>query len=108
MADSEAKRAESKLRVYLRDMQQCRGSGAAEETGRYSALKTLLDSVGAEMSPKVAAHGPLKDTGFGLPDFGLLTAEQLKRAARRGDSESRPEPPERGGFDRFTPCSRTE
>ena len=96
MADSEAKRAESKLRVYLRDMQQCRGSGAAEETGRYSALKTLLDSVGAEMSPKVAAHGPLKDTGFGLPDFGLLTAEQLKRAARRGDSESRPEPPERG------------
>ena len=83
------------LERYLRDMSDIRASGAAaDEVSFYPALTTLLGEVGRKLKPKVFCISQLKDAGAGHPDFGLYTANQLRKASTR---EPRPDqPPERG------------
>lgn len=70
----------SKLETYLNELRDTRATGeAVKETSFYPALSNLLNSVGAELNPKVRAVINLKNRGAGLPDGGLFTARQLKK-----------------------------
>ncbi len=72
------------LHSYLADMRRIRASGAATpETTYHEALQALLNDLGVKLRPKVFCIGPLHDQGAGLPDFGLFTANQLRRARPR-------------------------
>ncbi|MBA3531438.1 MAG: N-6 DNA methylase, partial [Ardenticatenales bacterium] len=51
------------------------GAGVAE-TSYYGALETLLNSVGAMLSPAVRCVPMLRNQGAGMPDGGLFSAEQ--------------------------------
>lgn len=88
-----AKRATAKQKTarYLAQMVNIRGAGAPE-TSHYSALETLLAEVGGELNPKVEVVGQLRNTGAGMPDFGLYTKEQRKRNKGKTDWEN----PDRG------------
>ena len=69
------------LHSYLADMRRIRTSGAATpETIYHEALQALLNGLGVTLKPKVFCIGPLHDQGAGFPDFGLFTANQLRRA----------------------------
>lgn len=52
------------------------GAGTVE-TSYYTAINQLLDSVGAQLSPKVRCIMQLKNLGAGNPDGGLFTADQF-------------------------------
>ncbi len=83
------------LQSYLADMRRIRASGAATpETTYYEALQILLNGLGVKLRPKVFCIGPLHDQGAGFPDFGLYTANQLRRAKPRDPVPD--QPPERG------------
>ena len=79
------------LADYLQHMRQIRGQ-ATPEISYYSPLMNLFNAIGEEMRPPVKAIGQIRDVGFGIPDFGLLTAEQLKLFANGSKSEK----PDRG------------
>jgi len=69
------------LEAYLRELHAIHASGAGvRETSYYPALKNLLDAVGGELRPRVQCIIHLRSTGAGIPDGGLFTADQLKRA----------------------------
>ncbi len=71
----------SLLTNYLTSLRDLRTTGAAvAETSYYPALATLLDAVGAELSPYVRCVGQLKNVlGSGSPDFVLYSADQFPR-----------------------------
>ena len=56
-----------------------RTAGGTRETSYYTAINNLLDSVGAQLKPKVRCVMQLKDLGAGSPDGGLFTQEQFDR-----------------------------
>jgi len=62
--------------TQLRDIYMS-GAGVAE-TSYYGPLATLLTDVGHKLKPKVTAIINLRNTGAGIPDGGLFTAQQLK------------------------------
>lgn len=62
--------AEAHVIRYLRQMSEIRGA-ATPETSYYPALCGLLDAVGGELKPAVKTVQQLRDTGFGVPDFGF-------------------------------------
>src|SRR5688572_1542349 len=69
------------LETYLRDVRQIHGVGAAmAETSFYGPLANLLNAVGEELTPKVRCVMQLRDVGGGIPDGGLFTQDQLRRA----------------------------
>lgn len=69
------------LENYLRELRDARATGeAVKETSFYPALSNLLNAAGASLNPKVRAVINLKTRGAGLPDGGLFTARQLKKA----------------------------
>ncbi len=92
---SEDKTPEQKIRRYTERMRDIRAGNPVDETAYYGALEDLLNAVGTELKPKVLANFGLKQEGHGLPDFGLYTAEQIKRGKKSADSAHR-EKPERG------------
>ena len=63
---------------YLRELHAVRPHGTAE-TSHYPALAKLLNAIGGELKPKVNAISQLKDLGYGMPDYGLFTREQMRR-----------------------------
>jgi len=68
------------LEIYLEELNAIRSSGAAvKETSGYGALATLLNSAGHTLKPKVRCLIHVKNSGAGLPDGGLFTADQLKK-----------------------------
>jgi len=86
------------LRDYLTDVWRLHASGAAvDETSYYPALHRLLADIGRELKPKVFCIPHPKDTGAGLPDFGLYTASQLPKA--KGRDVIPPAAPERGAVE---------
>ena len=85
---SDAKTPEQIVRRYLERMRDIRGSGPAPELAFYPALDELLNAVGAELKPKVAAVSQLGQQGHGHPDFGFYTAEQIKRGKPSGGKPS--------------------
>src|ERR1035437_9031607 len=67
------------LEIYLEELHAIRSSGAAvKETSGYGALANLFNAVGHTLKPKVRCFIHVKNSGAGLPDGGLFTADQLK------------------------------
>ena len=86
------KTSAQKISRYLSRMLEIRGL-ATPETSYYAPLGELLNAIGDTLNPKVKTVEQLRNIGSGIPDFGLCTAEQLKRV--KGDT-ARVEKPERG------------
>lgn len=69
----------SALETYLGELRANRSSGAAtEETSGYGALANLLNTIGHTLKPKVRCVLQVKNSGAGLPDGGLFTANQIE------------------------------
>jgi len=67
------------VEVYFTTLRDIRTSGAGvAETSYYPAFQALLTSIGSGLKPKVTAIINLRNTGAGIPDGGLFTAQQLK------------------------------
>jgi hypothetical protein len=61
------------------------------ETSFYPALERLLSDIGKGLSPKVRCVINLANRGgVGLPDGGLFSAEQFRRATRGAESKDNP------------------
>lgn len=70
------------LLSYLQEIGATRAIGAnTPETSFYPALKSLLDSIGLDLDPKVRCVMNLRNQGAGLPDGGLFSADQLVRSS---------------------------
>ncbi len=68
------------LETYLKDLRDIRSTGAAvAETSFYPALSNLLNEIGKTLKPKVRCVFTIVNRGAGLPDVGLLTADQLRK-----------------------------
>ncbi len=66
------------ITTYLRDLRDIRSSGSAvTETSYYPALTTLLNAIGHDLRPRVHCILTLKNSGSGIPDGGLFTADQI-------------------------------
>jgi hypothetical protein len=69
------------LETYLVELRNIRASGAAvPETSGYGALANLLNDVGHKLKPRVRCFINLANTGAGIPDGGLFTANQFDKA----------------------------
>lgn len=83
------------VETYFREMAAIRGTGGGTgETSYYPPLITLLNTVGADLRPPVTAISQLRNTGSGLPDVGLFTADQ--RSDLETQQPIRDIPPARG------------
>lgn len=70
------------LEKYLVDLKMIRDSGAGgPETSYYPVLSNLFNEVGGSLKPKVRCVMNLRNSGAGMPDGGLFTAEQFDRQA---------------------------
>ena len=70
--------------AYFADLRRVRASGGATgERSSYGPLATLLNAVGATLTPKVFCVGELADQGAGHPDFGLYAAKQVQQGRPR-------------------------
>jgi hypothetical protein len=69
----------SALETFLGELRANRSSGAATgETSGYGPLANLLNAIGHTLKPKVRCIIQMKNSGAGLPDGGLFTADQLE------------------------------
>ena len=60
------------LLIYLKRLRDIKESGIATlERSYYSALDTLFNTIGANLSPKVLAIHDISDQGSGHPDYAL-------------------------------------
>jgi hypothetical protein len=85
----------SPLETYLTALREIRSSGeAVDETSYYGALETFLNEIGKSLKPRVRCVLSLKNRGAGIPDGGLFTDDQLKKA--RGEEKLLPQSPARG------------
>lgn len=75
--------------VAVRDTHSV-GAGVKERS-YYPALAELLDSIGAELKPRVLSVLELGNIGVGHPDFGLFAANQVQKGQPRPGQK-----PERG------------
>lgn len=67
------------VETYLSQLRDIHASGAGvAETSYYGPLAALLDEIGRKLKPRVTAVINLRNTGAGIPDGGLFTAQQLK------------------------------
>ncbi len=67
------------IETYLEEVHAIRSSGAAvKETSGYGALGNLFNAAGHALKPKVRCFIQVKNSGAGLPDGGLFTADQIK------------------------------
>jgi hypothetical protein len=67
------------VEAYFSQLRDIRASGAGvAETSYYTPLAGLLTAIGHGLKPKVTAIVNLRNTGAGIPDGGLFTANQLK------------------------------
>lgn len=72
------------LESYLKSLNAIRLSGqAVPETSYYPAIAELLNELGRSLDPKVSCVINLQNTGAGIPDAGLFTADQLKAQKRK-------------------------
>ncbi len=67
------------VEAYFTQLRDIHASGAGvAETSYYGPLAALLTADGSKLKPKVTAIINLRNTGGGIPDGGLFTANQLK------------------------------
>ncbi|MFH1864519.1 MAG: DNA methyltransferase, partial [Candidatus Eisenbacteria bacterium] len=87
----EALMPENLVERYLADLRDIRGTRSnVPETSFYPALGRLLTEIGKGLSPKVHCVIHIADRGAGLPDGGLFSADQLRRASRDTESKENP------------------
>jgi hypothetical protein len=68
------------LETYLEELRAIHSSGAAvKETSGYGVLANLFNAVGGAIKPKVRCFIHVKNSGAGLPDGGLFTADQIRK-----------------------------
>jgi hypothetical protein len=68
------------LKRYLAKIADIRASGhAVDELSYYPALSELFDQIGSRLAPQVKPVMNIRNTGGGLPDGGLFTADQVRR-----------------------------
>lgn len=86
------------VETYLNALSKIHRTGAGtRETSFYAPLENLLNEVGGKLKPKVRAVSQLANTGGGMPDFGLFTANQFQNTK---DSDPAPgQLPERGAVE---------
>jgi len=90
------------LEAYLEALRLIRSSGAAvPETSYYPALSNLLNEAGRTLKPRVRCIMHLKNTGGGIPDGGLFTADQFARASALEPVQGAP--PSRGAIEAKPP-----
>lgn len=83
------------VETYLRDMNGIRATGAGtKETSFYPPLINLLNTIGHSLKPPLRAISTVRNTGAGIPDVGLFTADQ--RSALESDQPFQILPPARG------------
>ncbi len=81
------------LETYLEELRAIRSSGAAvKETSGYGVLANLFNAVGHTLKPKVRCFIHVKNSGAGLPDGGLFTADQLKNTDEEAPLLGIPQP----------------
>ena len=81
------------IETYLEELRALRSSGAAvKETSGYGALANLFNAVGHSLKPKVRCFIHVKNSGAGLPDGGLFTADQLKNTDEEAPLLGIPQP----------------
>ena len=81
------------LETYLEELHAIRSSGAAvKETSGYGALANLFNTVGHLLKPEVRCFIHVKNSGAGLPDGGLFTADQLKNTDEEAPLLGIPQP----------------
>lgn len=79
------------LQSYLAKVRDIRSSGhAVNELSYYPALSDLFNGIGSRLDPVVKAVMNLRNTGAGLPDGGLFTADQLKKIHAKQQTTSVP------------------
>jgi hypothetical protein len=66
------------LESYLRTLLDHRDI-TVSETAHYPALQTLLNSIGADLRPKVKAVLHIKNSGAGIPDLALYDESRNRR-----------------------------
>lgn len=72
--------ARQAVEQYLAEIQAIRATGAGvPETSYYPALSNLFNAAGAALRPKVRCVIHPRDTGAGIPDGGLFTADQFQQ-----------------------------
>ena len=72
------------VETYFADLGRVRASGGSTgERSRYGPLTTLLNAVGATLTPTVFCVGELANHGAGHPDFGLYGAPQVQQGRPR-------------------------
>lgn len=99
--------SENIIERYLRDIGGIHNTGAhVAETSFYPALERLLTDIGSTLTPKVRCVINLKNSGAGIPDGGLFTADQFRRHGSdqivAGDI-FKSQPPERGVIEAKAP-----
>jgi hypothetical protein len=88
------------LQGYLQALHRTRASGAAtNEPSFYSALETLLDTVGEDLDPEVRCVMELKSAGAGNPDGGLFLDRQLDDTPLFDDTDDPVPLPARGAIE---------
>ncbi len=81
------------MEVYIEELREIRSSGAAvKETSGYGTLANLFNAVGHTLKPKVRCFIHVKNSGAGLPDGGLFTADQLKNTDEEAPLLGIPQP----------------
>ncbi|MCE2423415.1 MAG: N-6 DNA methylase [Gemmatimonadetes bacterium] len=82
----------TEVEVYFEDLRRIRASGGGtDERSYYPALRTLLNTVGQTLRPKVFSVVELAQQGAGHPDLGLYAARQVQKGQPK-----KGQPPERG------------
>jgi hypothetical protein len=81
------------LETYLEELRAIHSSGAAvKETSGYGALANLFNAVGHALKPKVRCFIHVRNSGAGLPDGGLFTADQLRNTDEEAPLLGIPQP----------------
>jgi len=71
------------IETYLTTLAETRGTRAnVAETSFYPALEQLLTEIGKTLSPRVRCVIHISGHGSGIPDGGLFTVDQFRRASR--------------------------
>lgn len=92
--------SQNPIENYLTDIAEIqRTRSHTPETSFYSALETLLTSIGKELNPKVRCVMQISGKDSGFPDGGLFTGEQFRKRPKqvdRGDPLLSTQNPARG------------
>ena len=95
------------LEVFLREIRDIRATGAAmAETSFYPSLATLFNTIGKTLKPKVRCVMMLANRGAGMPDGGMFTADQFRKASDHSPREG--QLPARGALEVKPPAMAIE